>query len=251
MQRLTLDADLTRDDFLGGALSLWQPRKGYRAGVDAVLLAAAVSAHAGETVLELGCGVGTAALCLQARVPGVSVTGVEVQKDYAALAQRNGLAEVFTADLRTLPDDLRQRQFHHVMMTPPYFDRAQGDAAADAGRDLGRGGDTALADWLDVGIKRLRPKGYLTLIQHITRLPEVLAATQGRLGSVIVRPISPREGRDPTLFLLQGRQDGRAPFQMIRPLIMHEGAEHTADKESYTPQIKRILRDGAPLSIAD
>ena len=50
--------DLTCDDFLGGRLSIWQPRDGYRAGVDPVLLAASVPARAGQSVLELGCGTG-------------------------------------------------------------------------------------------------------------------------------------------------------------------------------------------------
>ncbi|MEL7181393.1 MAG: methyltransferase, partial [Pseudomonadota bacterium] len=32
--------DLTQDDFLGGKIKVWQPRRGYRAGVDPVVLAA-------------------------------------------------------------------------------------------------------------------------------------------------------------------------------------------------------------------
>ena len=61
---------MTRDDaFLGGRLVLRQPARGYRAGADAVMLAAACSARAGERVLELGCGAGAALFCLGARVP--------------------------------------------------------------------------------------------------------------------------------------------------------------------------------------
>ena len=249
MQRLTLVSDLTLDDFLGGKVKIWQPRKGYRAGIDAVLLAAAVPAKSGQTILELGAGVGTASLCLAARIPGLAITCVELQADYAELARKNGLTEVVEADLRELPADLRQRQFNHVIMNPPYFARAQGDRASDMGRDIGRGGDTPLFDWLDIGIKRTGPKGHLTLIQHISRLPEVFTAAQGRLGSLVLRPISPRLGRAPNLFLLQGQQDGKAAFQMAEPLILHEGKEHPGDQEHYTDEVSQILRNAAPLPI--
>ena len=50
----------TDDAFLGGRVQVLQPRKGFRAGLDAVMLAAAVPARAGDRVCELGAGVGTA-----------------------------------------------------------------------------------------------------------------------------------------------------------------------------------------------
>jgi tRNA1Val (adenine37-N6)-methyltransferase len=46
--------ETTFDAFLGGRITLEQPTKGYRAGVDPVLLAASVPARAGQSVLELG-----------------------------------------------------------------------------------------------------------------------------------------------------------------------------------------------------
>lgn len=224
-----------------------QPKKGYRAGTDPVILAASVPARQGQTVLELGCGVGTAALCLHARVPGLTLVGVEVQADYAALAERNvttvGAAmRIVNADLREMPADLRQERFDHVIMNPPYFDRAKGDASVDAGKNTAFGGDTPLSDWLDIGIKRIGPKGHLTLIQKIDRLPEVLAALNGRLGSVIVKPIAPRDRQPANLFLLQAKQEGRAPFHLNAPLIMHDGDTYSADVEA-------VLRSGAEILI--
>ena len=70
------DAALTRDAMLGGKVQIWQPREGYRAGTDPVLLAASVEARAGQSVLELGCGGGAALCCLGARVPGVRLAGL-------------------------------------------------------------------------------------------------------------------------------------------------------------------------------
>ena len=98
--------DLTCNAFLGGRLHLWQPKNGYRAGIDPVLLAAAVPAESGQSVLELGCGAGAAVLCLAARVPGLIMTGVELQPAYAKLAERNASEngaemDVVCADLAT------------------------------------------------------------------------------------------------------------------------------------------------------
>ena len=253
---MAVTEDLTHDAFLGGRLHVWQPRKGYRAGVDPVLLAAATPAQAGDTVLELGCGVGTAALCLAARVSGISVTGVEVQPEYADLARRNvrdnrADIAVVEADLAALPADLRQRQYSCVIMNPPYFERQKGTVAMDAGRDMALGGATPLATWLDVGIKRIAARGHLVLIQRMERLPEVLDGINGRLGSVIVCPIAGRATKAPELFLLKARQDGRAPFRMTTPLVLHQGATHDGDRESYTQTVRAVLRNGAALHIWD
>lgn len=242
--------ETTTDQFLGGLVTAKQPTKGYRAGVDAVLLAAGVPAKSGETVLELGCGVGVVSLCLSARVSGLDITGVELQADYAALASENGLT-VVNADLRTLPADLRNRQFTHVMMNPPYFDRAAGSAAPDAGRDIAMGGDTPLADWIDVAAKRLAPRGYFTMVLRIERLPEVLSHLLGRLGSVVVRPVSARRGTAPHLFLLQARHSGRAPFRLMPPLVLHDGTMHDTDRENYTAEVRQILRSGAGFDLSD
>ncbi|WP_458789696.1 tRNA1(Val) (adenine(37)-N6)-methyltransferase [Yoonia sp. MH D7] len=236
--------EITSDLFLGGKVTAKQPAKGYRAGVDAVLLAASVPAKTGESVLELGCGVGVASLCLAARVSELRITGVEVQQGYADLARENGV-NVVCADLRALPADLRNTQFTHVMMNPPYFERDKGSSAPDAGRDIAMGGDTPLADWIDVAAKRLAPKGYFTMILRMARLPEVLSALHGRLGSVVLQPISARMDTAPHLFLLQARHSGKAPFRMRPNLIMHDGTMHDIDRENYTVQLREILRDGA------
>ena len=92
--------DTSQDGFLGGRLQLAQPNIGYRAGIDPVLLAAACPAKDGEHVLELGCGVGVASLCLAARVPGVRLHGVEILTDYAQLARGNAAQNSFEFDVQ-------------------------------------------------------------------------------------------------------------------------------------------------------
>lgn len=244
--------DLSRDAFLGGRLTLFQPRKGYRAGIDPVLLAASVPARTGQSVLELGCGAGAAILCLATRVPGVVLTGVELQVDYAELARRNGVENhidlsVYRTDLTALPDDLRQLQFDHVIANPPYFRAGAHSVARDAGRQVALGGGTDLGDWIDVAARRLAPKGYLHIIQRTERLPEVLVACSGRLGSIEVLPFSARAGREPELVILRARKNGRAAFRLHAPRVLHSGVAHTPDNSDYCADIQAVLRDGAAL----
>jgi tRNA1(Val) A37 N6-methylase TrmN6 len=248
--------DLTCDRFLDGRLRAHQPRHGFRSGVDAVFLAAAVDARAGQSVLELGCGVGVASLCLSRRVPGLTASAVEVQPGYADLARRNArengiTLQVVTADLRALPPDLLGRNFDHVFANPPYFDRAGGTRATDAGRERALAEDTPLQTWLDVATKRLKPGGYLTFIQKANRLPDLLNGMDRRLGSVVVRPLVARTGRRAELVIVAARKGGRGAFQLSAPLVMHQGDRHRRDEESYTPQIRAILRDACPLKMSD
>lgn len=244
--------DPTRDGFLGGRLHLWQPRRGYRAGIDPMLLAAAVPARPGERVLDLGCGAGAAMLALGTRVAGLALTGVELQPDYAALARRNAAenaldAQVIEADLAALPVDLRQQSFDHVLANPPYYRPGAHSPATDAGRGTALGGGTPLAEWIHTAARRLAPGGHLHMIQRSDRLPEMLAACTERLGSLEVLPLAARDGRAPDLVILRARKGGRAAFRLHAALIVHRGARHDRDAESYSPAVSAILRDGAAL----
>jgi tRNA1Val (adenine37-N6)-methyltransferase len=244
------DDALSQDKFLCGKLTLWQPLKGYRAATDPVLLAAACPAQAGQSVLDLGCGAGAAALCLGQRVPGLTLAGLELQPGYADLArrnaQRNGIAlEVVEGDLTRMPDPLR-REFDHVIANPPYY-APGGTPSPVPSRATAMQEDTPLAAWVDAAARRLRPGGWLTLICGTDGLPQVLAALGTRLGSAAVLPLAPRAGKPALRILLQARKGGRARFRLLAPFVIHAGAAHDGDRESYTPTANAVLRDGADL----
>ena len=243
--------DLTQDAFLCGKLHLWQPRKGYRAATDPVLLAAACPAQPGQSVLDLGCGVGAAALCLAARVPDLRLAGLELQPAYAALARRNavenGIAlDVHEGNLADMPRPLRV-DFDHVIANPPYYPRG-GTPSPNAGRATALQIDTPLSAWVEAATRRLAPGGWLTLICGADGLPEVLAATGSKLGSASVLPLTPREGRPALRILLRARKTGRAAFRLLAPFVIHHGPAHDGDRESYTPRANAVLRGGDALA---
>ncbi|MEM9011618.1 MAG: methyltransferase [Pseudomonadota bacterium] len=244
--------ELSHDAFLGGRLTLAQPLHGYRAGTDAVFLAAACPAAPGDSVLDLGCGVGTAALCLGTRVMDLRLAGLELQPAYAALARRNAAAadlplEVVEGDLAAMPAALRGRSFDHVITNPPFF-AASDPAAPDPGRATARQlGPVPLADWIAAALRRLRPGGGLTAIAPAERLADLLAPLNGSAGDIAVLPLASRVGRPAGRVIVRARKGARGPLRLAAPLIVHQGPAHLADGDDFSPEATAILRDGAPI----
>ena len=247
-----ISSHITEDEFLGGKLLIKQPRNGYRAGVDPVLLAASVNAKPMQSVLELGCGVGVASLCLGRRVPDLQLTGIEIQSDLAQLAQENAAHNQLTmnvviGDLAVLPQGLKSSQFDHVIANPPYFDRLKTTPTPDPSRERSMGEQTPLKSWASVAAKRVKPKGYVHFIFRSERLPELLNALPKELGSLRILPFSARVGRASELLILRARKSGRAGFCLEAPIVMHKGTEHTTDGDSYTDLVSQVLRHGAQI----
>ena len=244
-------SDTREDGFLGGRLRLLQPARGYRSGADAVMLAAACPCRAGQAVLELGCGAGVASLCLGRRVPGVVLTGLERQPEYADLARQNALRNgitlrVVTGDLTRMPPDLREAVFDHVIANPPYF--LGGTPAPQPARAEARHEDAPLSSWIEAGLRRLRPGGEITLIQRADRLAGVVCALQGRAGGITILPIAARQGREAGRILVTARKGGRGGLRLLAPFIMHRAARHEADGEDLTAAAQAVLREGAPIT---
>ena len=246
---------LTRDDFLDGAIKIWQPKNGYRAATDPVFLAAAVGAKLGQSVLELGCGAGTALACLCKRVEGLDAHGLEIQVDYAGLARRNAADNqlgywVHDGDLLDMPDPIRTASFDHVFTNPPFYNASASSAPLDAGRDTAhRIGEAQLADWIAVGLRRLKPKGYFTIIHRTERLADILAALDGKAGDIRILPLSSREGRTAGRVIVRARKGAGGALELLSPLILHQGVAHSINEDSFRPEVRKILRNAQPIVI--
>lgn len=247
---------VTDDAFLGGALQVLQPKSGYRAGLDAVLLAAAVAARDGEHALDAGAGVGVAGLALARRLPGVRVTLVERDVQFAGLArgniERNGLGErvrLIQTDLtRPLKEagDLASAadSFDHVLANPPYHTEGHGTAAGDAQKAAANAmPDGALDRWVQFMAAMVRPGGSATLIHRADALHAILSALSGRFGGTLVLPVHPREAEPASRVLVQATKGSRAGLELLPGLVLH------AAGHGFRPEVKAILRQGAALPL--
>ena len=202
------------DSFLGGRITAQQSVDGFRSGTDAVVLAASVPAQEGDELLELGAGAGIASLCVAARIPGCSVSGLEVFPELVALAQANahsngmdGRVAFACADVFDLPRPWR-RPFSHVFCNPP-FHGAQGTSSPRTERALALQDKGLLANWLASGLKRVRAGGTFTAIIRADRLQEALDALPPT--GIAIFPLWPHAGEPAKRIIVQARKNAHTP----------------------------------------
>jgi len=244
-------AATTEDALLGGHVQLRQPADGYRVAIDPILLAAAVPAHPGETILDVGAGVGAAALCLAHRVPGCQVTGIEVQPALAALAHENaalnGLSKAvrFVAgDITAPPANLKPVAFDHVMTNPPYLRAADSRIPPSSTKAIATvEQDIDLASWLSICVRGTKPPGTVTVIHRADRLDDVVQALSASCGALIVYPLWPKAGADAKRLIVRATVGRETPLRLSAGLILHQ------ETGTYTPAAQTILRDAAALDL--
>jgi len=248
--------EVTEDRILGGRVLLYQPRAGYRAAIDPVLLAAAVPARTGERVLDVGIGTGAAALCLAVRVPGCALVGVDRDPRAVRLARlsaaANGLDGRVTAELGEIPGSAAEGPvrgpFDHVMTNPPFLEPGRGRPSPDAARAAASvEGMADLAGWIRFCRDRLRPRGTLTMVHRADRLDALLGGLRGvRMGGIVVCPLWPGSGPGglpARRVLVRARRDVATPLRLLPGLVLHE------PDGRYTAAADSILRDACALDL--
>ena len=245
----TAITETVENALLGGRVRLRQPAKGYRAGMDAALLAAAVPATPGQTVFEAGCGAGAVLTQIAARCPGTRLTGLERDPVAAALARANAALNnindrttILTGDVAAGFRALEAAPADWAIANPPFFDDPAALRAPAPGKAGAWMADDGLAAWTRFLLKAVRENGRIVMIHRADRLADILALLGAGAGAFAIRPVQPFADEPAKRVLVLAIKTGKAPLRLLPALVLHDrtGAKHT-------PEAEAILRGEAAL----
>ena len=242
--------ETSEDWFLTDRLLVQQPKKGFRAGGDSLLLSAAVPALAGESVLELGSGVGVVSLALASRVAGLGLHLVEIDGDTAALARHNiavnhqagrldvSQASVLTGDAHSTDLFVQGTFFDHCYCNPPYFDPRATRHSDHHLADLARRTSTPLSAWVKAMVRWTKSGGTMTMICRAHSSVEVLSAFERSAGGIELIPLYPKPDEPAVNVIIRGVKGSRAAFRLRQGLTIRDGGGKLA------PEVEQIQRFG-------
>ncbi|WP_191554229.1 tRNA1(Val) (adenine(37)-N6)-methyltransferase [Brevundimonas aurantiaca] len=249
MDSVPATPEVVENALLGGRVRLRQPARGYRAGMDAALLAAAVAPRPGERLFEAGCGAGAVLMQIAARHDALSLTGLERDSSSAALARENAGLNGFGDRITVIEGDvaagfrsLGLPPFDWAVSNPPFFDDPGALRAPAPGKQGAWMAEDGLAAWTGLLLKAVREGGRIVIIHRADRLADLLALLGDKAGSFAIRPIQPFAEEPAKRVLVRAIKTGKAPLRLLPPLVLHDGSG-----AKHTPESEALLRGEAAL----
>jgi len=243
----------SKDAFLGGRIQVLQPKVGFRSSMEAVFLAASVPAMKNQAILELGCGAGVVLMCLNYRIPNLTLYGVEIQKKYADLARinldQNSNIRTYHCDIQNLPLEIKNKNFDHVITNPPFYKKDAGTRSTILDKDLSLREQLNLNEWVKIAAKRLKPRGMFTIIVGTERLPDIINEATNYFGNIRVKPISSRINENSNRVIIQMTKGVNGVFSLQPPLIVHQGKGIQKNSKCFTNDARNILENSSALRI--
>lgn len=234
--------------YFGGQVTVFQPKHGYRAGTDALLLAASLCGKPGESFLELGVGSGAVTLLAAHLNPDCSFSGLENNADMLALAWKNTAAhkniEITEGSIRSLLKDWHLK-FDQVFTNPPFFDKRNAVRMPDVKAPSFINKSMGIEHWINAMLLTLMPRGYGTLIYRADSIEKVLAALSGKAGRLRILPIHSFAGQPAKRVLIQFRKGVKSESTLLPALVLHE----REGAEKFTPEVMKIINGAARLSL--
>ena len=232
------------DDLERNGYRLIQNPEVFCFGIDAILLAhfARVSNHK-QKILDIGTGTGIIPIVMHAIYQKGHYTGIDIQEQMIEMANRSVMLNEIEADVQMKTVDIKEYKEHFnsgefdiITCNPPYMKGDCGLKNEHPSKTIARHEVACtLEDIISAASYMLKYGGKMCMIHRPHRLVDILATMrQYKIEPKVMRMIYPKQGKEPTMVLVEGVKNGRPELRVQAPLIVYN------EDGTYTDEINEI-----------
>jgi len=229
--------------FLEGSIIVYQPKKGFRFGIDSILLAHFLNLKPQDLVLEVGAGSGIISLIALKRFPKAKIFALELESIFIECLKRNILENKLQEKLFIIKGDIKTSLFKSgifdvIFSNPPYFKSRSGrkspyEIENIARRDI----EFELDEFLKKVSSLLKNKGKFYLVFTALRLAELIyLLKKNKLEPKLLRLVYSYPGSEAKLVLLLAVKNAKEEIRIFSPLYIYD-----SPKGNYTEEVKNML----------
>jgi len=241
--------EVSKNKILGGSISLFQPKKGFRVSIDSILLSSSIKKY--SNCMEFGTGSGVILIYLSKKFPNSKIIGVEKNIELVELAKKNLLENnVNDKNTKVICNDILCKSFlkdynnklDRVIMNPPYFS-LNNVIKSDNKLKASARYETNINQWFLSAYKKLKPKGYINFVFRSENLDLILSKLYGSWGDIKIFPLWPKANMRSKLMIIQARKNINSGVQILPGLILHN------NDGSYTDECNSILNNKSNIQL--
>jgi len=222
-------------------IPLYQPKKGYRYGIDSLLLARFADLRATDRVCDLGSGVGILALWAITKRHVSHAVAIEVQQPLAELALKNAellgvknRLEVFTENWKRVKSFLKPHSFQVVISNPPYRKANTGKAPPDRSKAIAKHEiEGGMPDLIAAAGYLMKRSGRFCVMYPPLRLEELVQElVKAKFKIQRMGYIHPYRDRSATLVMVEAVRSMPRELRVESPIVVYRDPDH------YTPEVE-------------
>ena len=240
---VNINNDESIDDLQLNGLRLIQKEKGFRFGVDAVLLSHFANIKKKHRVIDLCTGTGIVPFLVYGKYSPQEVIGLEIQEDMVEMANRSSILNNTEDKVKFINGDLKDKKiidsigkFDVVTVNPPYKLNNAGivnpeDKLAIARHEI----MCTLEDVIIASRRLLKDNGRMFIVHRPERLADIFGLMRKyKIEPKRVRMVHPNTKKAANIVLVEGQRDGGAFLKWEAPLYVYK------DEGGYSEEIDKI-----------